>query len=84
MYLGVIDVKPKSDYKLLLTFDNKESRVFDMLPYLEIGIFKELKDVKLFNSVRISFDTIVWDNGADFDPESLYEGCIASIKSEVV
>ncbi|MEQ9299147.1 MAG: DUF2442 domain-containing protein [Cyclobacteriaceae bacterium] len=84
MYLSVINVKPKNGYKLLLTFDNNESRIFDMNPYLEVGVFKELKDVKLFNSVRVSFDTIVWDNGADFDPESLYEGSTETIKSEIV
>jgi hypothetical protein len=44
-----------------------------MNPYLEIGIFKELRDVSLFNSVRVSFDTIEWDNEADIDPEILYK-----------
>lgn len=39
-----------------------------MNPYLETGIFKKLQDVSLFNSVRISFDTIEWDNEADMDP----------------
>ena len=44
-----------------------------MKPYLDIGKFKELKDKKLFDTVRVSFDTIEWDNGLDFDPEVLYE-----------
>ena len=35
-------VKPNNDYTVTLTFANEEVRVFDMKPYLNIGIFKEL------------------------------------------
>lgn len=73
MYLAVKDVKVVDDYKLILTFENNEVRLFDMKPYLELGIFKSLKDKSLFNTVKVSFDTIEWSNGADIDPETLYE-----------
>ncbi|VUZ25685.1 Uncharacterised protein [Acetobacterium wieringae] len=39
MYLAVINVEPLNDYKLLLTFDNGEKRIFDVSPYLDKGIF---------------------------------------------
>lgn len=39
---------------------NNEVRLFDMKPYLELGIFKSLKDKSLFNTVKVSFDTIEW------------------------
>jgi hypothetical protein len=73
MYLAVKDVKPQADYLLLLTFENGEKRQFDVKPYLHLGVFQELKDERLFQTVRKSFDTIEWDNEADFDPEFLYE-----------
>ncbi len=73
MCLAVISVKPEANYTLLLTFENGENRIFDMKPYLETGIFKELQNEQMFNSVHISFDTIEWDNEADFDPEVLYQ-----------
>lgn len=76
MYLAVIDVKPLEDYKLLLTFSNGERRHFDMSPFLNEGIFTELRDKVLFNTVRPSFDTIQWANEADFDPEVLYQKSI--------
>lgn len=44
-----------------------------MKPYLDLGIFQELKDLKLFNTVKTSFDTIEWANEADLDPELLYQ-----------
>ena len=73
MYLAVVDVKPMKEHKLLLTFENNEKRVFDVSPYLNMGIFKQLKDVSTFNKVRVSFDTIEWPNHADLDPEILYQ-----------
>jgi hypothetical protein len=69
---AVVAVAPLPDYRLLLTFGNGERRIFDVRPYLDKGIFAELKRVSLFNSVRVSFDTIEWANGADLCPEVLY------------
>ena len=73
MYLSIVDVKPLEEYKLLLKFENEEEKIFNMKPYLDIGKFQELKDENLFKKVKISFDTIEWANGLDFDPEVLYE-----------
>lgn len=73
MYLAVKDVKAMDNYKLILTFENNEKKLFDMTPYLELGVFKTLKDENLFKTVKVSFDTIEWSNGSDIDPETLYE-----------
>jgi len=76
MYLAVKKVEPQDNYFLLLTFENGEQRQFDVKPYLDFGIFQELKDLKLFKTVRASFDSIEWDNEADLDPELLYNKSI--------
>jgi len=73
MYLAIKSVQAIPNYNLILTFLNGEKRQFDMNPYLEIGIFKELRDIAKFNTVRISFDSIEWENEADLDPEILYK-----------
>jgi hypothetical protein len=73
MYLAIKEVKPQDNFLLHLTFENGEKRQFDMKPFLDFGIFKELKDIELFKTVRTSFDSIEWDNEADFDPEILYQ-----------
>lgn len=73
MYLAVKSVTPINNYNLILTFENGEKRQFDMNPYLNTGIFRELRDIMKFNSVKISFDTIEWENEADLDPEILYQ-----------
>ena len=74
MYLGIKEVKPICEtFSLILTFENGEKRKFDMKPYLETGIFQELKDPIKFNTAHLSFDTVEWNNEADIDPEVLYE-----------
>jgi hypothetical protein len=72
MYLSVKKVKPLTDYKLELTFENKEVKIFDVKPYLNTGLFRTLKDEKFFRMVRVSYDTVEWPNGIDLDPEVLY------------
>ena len=76
MYLSVLEVKPLERFRLLLTFENKEQRIFDVSPYLEVGKFSELKDPSVFNTVKVKFDSIEWSNCLDLDPELLYEKSI--------
>lgn len=72
MYPTIIKVLPQENFQLLLTFDNGEKRVFDVKPYLNRGLFQELQNIDIFNTVKTSFDTVEWDNEADLDPEILY------------
>lgn len=68
----VSNVQPQQKYFLLITFDNGEVKRFDVNPYLEIGIFKELKDMSVFNSVIPFLGSIQWSNGVDLCPDTLY------------
>ena len=68
----VKEVKPNSNYSLTITFLNGEVKVFDVKPYLNKGIFKELRDMSLFNSVKPFLGSIQWKNGQDFCPDTLY------------
>jgi hypothetical protein len=72
VFFAVIEVTPLTEYMLRLKFKNGEEKVFDMKPYLDIGIFKMLKDETIFKTVKVSFDTVEWANEADIDPETLY------------
>ncbi len=66
-------VRPSADYTLTLTFANGEVKCFDVKPYLNIGIFQELKDLSVFNSVKPFLGSVQWENGQDFCPDTLYE-----------
>jgi hypothetical protein len=70
--IRVTAVQALDDYQLELTFNTGEIRIFDVRPYLDKGIFTELKDPSYFRSVRLAFGSIAWPNEQDFGPESLY------------
>ena len=69
----VIKVKVLEDYKLELTFDNNVVKIKDMKPYLNIGVFKMLKEKEKFNSVKLNFGTISWNEDVDMCADYLYE-----------
>jgi len=60
-------------YKISLIFNDKTIKIVDVEPYLDTGIFLELKDPKYFKRVKVVEGTIVWPNEADFCPDVLYE-----------
>jgi hypothetical protein len=65
-------VKVLPDYKLSITFENGEKRIFDVKPYLEDSFFAPLKNIAKFQSIRINPITIEWDGGIDICPDELY------------
>ena len=67
-----INVETIENYKLKVTFDNGEVKVFDVKPYFRHKLFDELKDDKLFKTVKVAGLSIEWDNGADICPDELY------------
>jgi hypothetical protein len=62
-------------YKLAITFENNITKIINLDGHLDTGVFKPLKDISYFKTVRVDkdLDTIVWDNGADISPDFLYE-----------
>jgi len=68
----ITSVRPVENYKLELTFSTGEQRVFDASPYLDKGIFTQLRDMDYFRQARVSLGTVTWPNEQDFAPETLY------------
>ena len=68
----VINVQPEKNYFLRIVFDNNVTKFFDVKPYLDIGIFKDLKDTSYFEKVSVKFDSVAWPNEQDFSPDTLY------------
>jgi len=73
-----IEVKPLENYLLLITFDNGEKKIFDVKPYLNHKAFLALKNITLFNSVKIGGLSVEWPNGADICPDELYNNSITN------
>ena len=68
----VKSVRPLDDYQLDVTFENGESRSFDVKPYLGRGIFVRLRDIALFRGVRALAGSIEWPGGLDLSYDTLY------------
>ncbi|MEW6543980.1 MAG: DUF2442 domain-containing protein [Nitrospirota bacterium] len=62
-------------YILRLCFDDNTERVIDFRPVLAGDLYGPLREMSLFNQVRIDPEvhTLVWPNGADFDPATLHD-----------
>ena len=71
----VISFKIVGPYKLKIDFNDGTSQTIDFHSILEGELFGPLRDEKLFNQVDIDPEiyTLVWPNGADFDPATLHE-----------
>ena len=71
-----IDVKTLHNYELEVIFDNNEKRKFDVKPYFKFKQFKELKNIELFQTVKVAGLSIEWQNGVDICPDELYNNSI--------
>ena len=60
-------------YRLLLQFNNGERKIVDLSNSLKGTVYTPLKDIDYFKNFSIKFNTIEWENGADFAPEYLYK-----------
>jgi hypothetical protein len=71
----IVEAEYIKGFKILITFNNGVKKVVDLEQHLWGEMFEPLKDKNLFKQFKVDNDihTIVWPNGADFSPESLYE-----------
>ena len=60
------------NYKLKVHFNNGEVKEFDVAPFLDKGIFVELKDEEYFSKVSVAFGAVQWPNKQDFSNDTLY------------
>ncbi len=65
-------VEPTKNHTLIVAFANGEVREFDVKPYLEKGIFTELKDLSYFRSVKVVAGSVEWPHEQDFSFDTLY------------
>lgn len=71
----VLSFKVESPYTLRVRFDDGTHQVIDFRPVLALELYQPLQDLAVFNQVRLDPEvhTLVWPNGADFDPATLHD-----------
>jgi hypothetical protein len=71
------NVEVLEDFNVRLEFTDGTCREIDLEPYLHGQVFELLRhDRQAFCTVHVDegSGTIAWDNGADIDPDVLYQG----------
>jgi hypothetical protein len=72
---SVLSFEIIAPYTLRVRFDDGVEQVINFEPTLAGELYGPVRDVSLFNRVRIDPEvhTLVWPNGADFDPATLHD-----------
>ena len=70
---SVIRAKYEGGFRIHLTFNDNLQGTIDLQSWLEGPIFEPLKDRAYFQQFFIDGGTVVWPNGADIAPETLYD-----------
>ncbi len=67
--------KIESPFTLRVEFDDDTEQLINFQPVLSGELFGPLRELAVFNQVRIDPEvhTLVWPNGADFDPATLHD-----------
>ncbi len=71
MRWNVKTVEPLPDYRIQVEMEDGRNGIFDLKPYLDHGVFRELRDVHYFNQVGILFGAVTWPHEQDIAPETL-------------
>ncbi|HKI86205.1 MAG TPA: DUF2442 domain-containing protein [Thermoanaerobaculia bacterium] len=71
----VTQAEQVGDFTLALTFEDGSRQTIDFRPVLTGEVFGPLADPRVFRQFRVDPEahTIVWPNGADFDPATLHD-----------
>jgi hypothetical protein len=74
MFWDVKTVRPLRDFRIYVELADGRRGTFDLRPYLDHGVFRELKDPTYFNQVGVSFGAVCWPHEQDIAPETLVTG----------
>ena len=66
------DLTTLPNYRLLLSFENGETRIFDAAPYLEKGVFQRIRHPGLFGLAKVVAGSVEWPGEIDLSYDTLY------------
>ena len=69
----VIHAEHRGGFRLHVVFNDASENTIDVEPWLDGPVFEPLKDPQYFQRFFVDGGTVVWPNGADIAPETLYE-----------
>ena len=73
MFLEISKASYLGDYRILLTFNNNETKIVDLQNELNGVVYEPLRQLDYLQNFQIKYNRIEWANGADYAPEYLYK-----------
>jgi hypothetical protein len=70
---AVVHAEHRGGFRVHVVFNDASENTIDFGPWLEGPMFEPLKDPQYFQRFFVDGGTVVWPNGADIAPETLYE-----------
>jgi hypothetical protein len=83
MYWDVKSVKPLAGYRIYVELENGQCGIFDLKPYLDRGVMRELRDEHYFRQVGIVFGAVTWPHEQDIAPDALLAGLVPQLAPEL-
>ena len=74
MKTDAVRVRALDNYCIEVSLQDERIGRFDMTPYLDIGLFKRLREPGYFARVDVQFGAICWPDGQDIAPDTLLAG----------
>lgn len=73
MMPSVVAAEYEGGHRIRLSFSEGTVKTVDFRKWLDGPVFEPLKDPSYFRRFFLEAGTVVWPNGADIAPETLYE-----------
>ena len=71
----VASLNIEASYTLRVRFEDDTEQLINFESVLAGELYRPLRELSLFNQVRVDPEvhTLIWPNGADFDPQTLHD-----------
>ena len=70
---AVVRAEHRGGFRVHVSFNDSSENTIDFEPWLEGPMFEPLRDPAYFRRFYVDGGTVIWPNGADIAPETLYE-----------
>jgi len=81
---GVVRAEYRGEFRIHLVFNDQSESTVDFELWLDGPVFKPLRTPSYFRRFFIEGGTVVWPNGADIAPETLYEAAQATRSNQAL
>ena len=75
---SVVRADYRGGFRIHLTFNDNSEGTVDFQQWLDGPVFEPLKNVDYFGRFFLDGGAVVWPNGADIAPETLYDAAQAT------